>query len=72
MSRWSPWVECACHVGDECYPSGGAYAVCSNAARRAPFDPAAVAWMKTLMGHSSSVAINDEVAELVLSGYDTG
>jgi L-iditol 2-dehydrogenase len=40
----------------------------------APFDPAAVCMdEKTLMGsYSSSVAINDEVAELVLNGYDTG
>ena len=40
----------------------------------APFDPAAVCMdEKTLMGsYSSSVAINDEVAELVLDGYGTG
>jgi L-iditol 2-dehydrogenase len=40
----------------------------------APFDPAAVCMdEKTLMGsYSSSVAINDEVAELVLDGYGNG
>jgi len=40
----------------------------------APFDPAAVCMdEKTLMGsYSSSVAINDEVAQLVLNGYSTG
>jgi L-iditol 2-dehydrogenase len=40
----------------------------------APFDPAAVCMdEKTLMGsYSSSVAINDEVAQLVLDGYDNG
>ncbi|RSL14582.1 L-iditol 2-dehydrogenase [Edaphobacter aggregans] len=39
-----------------------------------PFDPAAVCMdEKTLMGsYSSSVAINDEVAQLVLDGYDNG
>jgi L-iditol 2-dehydrogenase len=40
----------------------------------APFDPAAVCMdEKTLMGsYSSSVAINDKVAELVLDGYGNG
>ena len=40
----------------------------------APFDPAAVCMdEKTLMGsYSSSVAINDEVAQLVLNGYKNG
>jgi L-iditol 2-dehydrogenase len=40
----------------------------------APFDPAAVCMdEKTLMGsYSSSVAINDEVAQLVLNGYKDG
>jgi L-iditol 2-dehydrogenase len=40
----------------------------------APFDPAAVCMdEKTLMGsYSSSVAINDEVAQLVLNGYGKG
>jgi L-iditol 2-dehydrogenase len=40
----------------------------------APFDPAAVCMdEKTLMGsYSSSVAINDEVAQLVLNGYSAG
>ena len=40
----------------------------------APFDPAAVCMdEKTLMGsYSSSVAINDEVAQLVLDGYGNG
>ncbi len=40
----------------------------------APFDPAAVCMdEKTLMGsYSSSVAINDEVARLVLEGYGNG
>ncbi|WP_035349249.1 zinc-dependent dehydrogenase [Edaphobacter aggregans] len=40
----------------------------------APFDPAAVCMdEKTLMGsYSSSVAINDEVAQLVLNGYGMG
>lgn len=40
----------------------------------APFDPAAVCMdEKTLMGsYSSSVAINDEVAQLVLDGYSNG
>ena len=40
----------------------------------APFDPAAVCMdEKTLMGsYSSSVAINDDVARLVLEGYGNG
>ena len=40
----------------------------------APFDPAAVCMdEKTLMGsYSSSVTINDEVAQLVLNGYKDG
>jgi L-iditol 2-dehydrogenase len=40
----------------------------------APFDPAAVCMdEKTLMGsYSSSVAINNEVAQLVLNGYKNG
>jgi L-iditol 2-dehydrogenase len=40
----------------------------------APFDPAAVCMdEKTLMGsYSSSVAINDEVAQFVLNGYKNG
>jgi len=40
----------------------------------APFDPAAVCMdEKTLMGsYSSSVSINDEVAQLVLDGYGNG
>jgi L-iditol 2-dehydrogenase len=40
----------------------------------APFDPAAVCMdEKTLMGsYSSSVAINDEVAQLVLNGFKNG
>ena len=40
----------------------------------APFDPAAVCMdEKTLMGsYSASVAINDEVAELVYAGYRDG
>ena len=40
----------------------------------APFDPAAVCMdEKTLMGsYSSSVAINDEVSQLVLNGYKAG
>ena len=40
----------------------------------APFDPAAVCMdEKTLMGsYSSSVAINDDVAQLVLNGYSNG
>ena len=61
--------------GDGCGSAGWAGdAVCVDAAWEAPFDPAAVCMdEKTLMGsYSASVAIKEEVAELVFDGYRDG
>jgi L-iditol 2-dehydrogenase len=55
-------------------PGGRVMLFASTQHGEAPFDPAAVCMdEKTLMGsYSASVAINDEVAELVFSGYRDG
>jgi L-iditol 2-dehydrogenase len=55
-------------------PGGRVMLFASTQHGETPFDPAAVCMdEKTLMGsYSSSVAINDEVAELVFSGYRDG
>jgi L-iditol 2-dehydrogenase len=59
---------------DAIRPGGRAMLFASTQHGEAPFDPAAVCMdEKTLMGsYSASVAINDEVAELVFSGYRDG
>lgn len=59
---------------DAIRPGGRVMLFAATQHGEAPFDPAAVCMdEKTLMGsYSSSVAINDEVAELVLDGYGTG
>jgi L-iditol 2-dehydrogenase len=56
---------------DAIRPGGRVMLFASTQHGEAPFDPAAVCMdEKTLMGsYSSSVAINDEVAQLVFSGY---
>jgi L-iditol 2-dehydrogenase len=56
---------------DAIRPGGRVMLFASTQHGEAPFDPAAVCMHeKTLMGsYSSSVAINDEVAQLVFSGY---
>jgi L-iditol 2-dehydrogenase len=55
-------------------PGGRVMLFASTQHGEAPFDPAAVCMdEKTLMGsYSSSVAMNDEVAELVFGGYRDG
>ncbi len=55
-------------------PGGRVMLFASTQHGEAPFDPAAVCMdEKTLMGsYSASVAIQDEVAELVFDGYRTG
>ncbi len=55
-------------------PGGRVMLFASTQHGEAPFDPAAVCMdEKTLMGsYSSSVMMNDEVAELVFSGYRDG
>ena len=55
-------------------PGGRVMLFASTQHGEAPFDPAAVCMdEKTLMGsYSASVAINDEVAQLVFSGYRDG
>jgi L-iditol 2-dehydrogenase len=55
-------------------PGGRVMLFAATQRGEAPFDPAAVCMdEKTLMGsYSSSVAINDEVAQLVLNGYGKG
>jgi L-iditol 2-dehydrogenase len=55
-------------------PGGRVMLFASTQHGEAPFDPAAVCMdEKTLMGsYSSSVAINDAVAELVFAGYRDG
>jgi L-iditol 2-dehydrogenase len=59
---------------DAVRPGGRVMLFASTQHGEAPFDPAAVCMdEKTLMGsYSSSVAINDEVAQLVFSGYRDG
>jgi L-iditol 2-dehydrogenase len=59
---------------DAVRPGGRVMLFASTQHGEAPFDPAAVCMdEKTLMGsYSASVAINDEVAELVFSGYRDG
>jgi L-iditol 2-dehydrogenase len=59
---------------DAIRPGGRVMLFASTQHGEAPFDPAAVCMdEKTLMGsYSASVAINDEVAELVFSGYRDG
>ena len=59
---------------DAIRPGGRVMLFAATQHGEAPFDPAAVCMdEKTLMGsYSSSVAINDEVAELVLDGYGNG
>ena len=59
---------------DAIRPGGRVVLFAATQHGEAPFDPAAVCMdEKTLMGsYSSSVAINDEVAQLVLDGYGTG
>jgi L-iditol 2-dehydrogenase len=59
---------------DAIRPGGRVMLFASTQHGEAPFDPAAVCMdEKTLMGsYSASVAINDEVAELVFSGYRVG
>ena len=59
---------------DAIRPGGRVMLFASTQHGEAPFDPAAVCMdEKTLMGsYSSSVAINDEVAQLVFSGYRDG
>jgi L-iditol 2-dehydrogenase len=56
---------------DAIRPGGRVMLFASTQHGEAPFDPAAVCMdEKTLMGsYSSSVAVNDEVAQLVFSGY---
>jgi len=55
-------------------PGGRVMLFASTQHGEAPFDPAAVCMdEKTLMGsYSASVAVNDEVAQLVFSGYRDG
>ena len=55
-------------------PGGRVMLFASTQHGEAPFDPAAVCMEeKTLMGsYSSSVAVNDEVAQLVFDGYGDG
>jgi len=59
---------------DAIRPGGRVMLFAATQRGEAPFDPAAVCVdEKTLMGsYSSSVAINDEVAKLVLEGYSNG
>jgi L-iditol 2-dehydrogenase len=59
---------------DAIRPGGRVMLFAATQHGEAPFDPAAVCMdEKTLMGsYSSSVAINDEVAQLVLNGYRSG
>jgi L-iditol 2-dehydrogenase len=59
---------------DAIRPGGRVMLFASTQHGEAPFDPAAVCMdEKTLMGsYSASVAINDEVAELVFAGYRDG
>jgi len=59
---------------DAIRPGGRVMLFAATQHGEAPFDPAAVCMdEKTLMGsYSSSVAINDEVAQLVLDGYGNG
>jgi L-iditol 2-dehydrogenase len=59
---------------DAIRPGGRVMLFASTQHGEAPFDPAAVCMdEKTLMGsYSASVAMNDEVAELVFSGYRDG
>jgi L-iditol 2-dehydrogenase len=59
---------------DAIRPGGRVMLFAATQHGEAPFDPAAVCMdEKTLMGsYSSSVAINDEVAQLVLDGYGSG
>jgi L-iditol 2-dehydrogenase len=59
---------------DAIRPGGRVMLFASTQHGEAPFDPAAVCMdEKTLMGsYSASVAINDEVAELVFEGYRDG
>ncbi len=59
---------------DAVRPGGRVMLFAATQHGEAPFDPAAVCMdEKTLMGsYSSSVAINDAVAELVFSGYRDG
>ena len=59
---------------DSIRPGGRVMLFASTQHGEAPFDPAAVCMdEKTLMGsYSASVAINDEVAELVYAGYRDG
>jgi len=59
---------------DAIRPGGRVMLFASTQHGEAPFDPAAVCMdEKTLMGsYSASVAINDEVAELVYAGYRDG
>ena len=59
---------------DAIRPGGRVMLFASTQHGEAPFDPAAVCMdEKTLMGsYSSSVAINDEVAQLVFEGYRDG
>ena len=59
---------------DAVRPGGRVMLFAATQHGEAPFDPAAVCMdEKTLMGsYSSSVAINDEVAQLVLDGYSNG
>jgi L-iditol 2-dehydrogenase len=59
---------------DAIRPGGRVMLFAATQHGEAPFDPAAVCMdEKTLMGsYSSSVAINDEVARLVLEGYGSG
>ena len=59
---------------DAIRPGGRVMLFAATQHGEAPFDPAAVCMdEKTLMGsYSSSVAINDEVAQLVLKGYSNG
>ena len=56
---------------DAVRPGGRVMLFASTQHGEAPFDPAAVCMdEKTLMGsYSASVAINDEVTELVFDGY---
>jgi L-iditol 2-dehydrogenase len=59
---------------DAIRPGGRVMLFAATQHGEAPFDPAAVCMdEKTLMGsYSSSVAINDDVARLVLEGYGSG
>jgi L-iditol 2-dehydrogenase len=59
---------------DAIRPGGRVMLFASTQHGEAPFDPAAVCMdEKTLMGsYSASVAINDEVAQLVFAGYRNG